>query len=141
MNDIYLIEINSLPYARVSSIILSDNVVCPIIGVENKEKGCIEEYITKRNFYPSKDGESSIHKPLTYSKITKISKEDYEKYLGIAKSLNDVQRKDYNLYFNLLIFFAYLYRKNAKYNEIISLEKECLNLNIISDSLVAEIKR
>ena len=127
MEELYSVEINSLPYARIS-IVPTESRYIPIIGYKNEE-GKIIDSITGIEIVENKNND--ILPYISYSKITKLNKKSQEFWNKSLKTLSDANRIDYTNYLvELTKFIAIEYCKNLSNVEKTNLDGDVLNLNM-----------
>ena len=127
MEELYSVEINSLPYARIS-IVPTENRYIPIIGYKNEE-GKIIDSITGIEIVENKNND--ILPYISYSKITKLNKKSQEFWNRNLSTLSNEVKIDYTNYLvELTKFIAIEYCKNLSNVEKTNLDGDVLNLNM-----------
>ena len=127
MEELYSVEINSLPYARIS-IVPTESRYIPIIGYKNEE-GKIIDSITGIEIVENKNND--ILPYISYSKITKLNKKSHEFWNRNLSTLSNEVKIDYTNYLvELTKFIAIEYCKNLSNVEKTNLDGDVLNLNM-----------
>ena len=124
MKDYFIVEIDTIPYVKLSSVMLSNKKVCPIVGYKNGEYDCVEELITGRKISSGINNYQSCG--LTYSNLIPLDNNMICNYVSILNSLTKEDIEEYNMYLNYIISTIVLNRLEYSYynNKLENLENE-----------------
>ena len=128
MVNYYLVEIDTIQGAKISSVFINNRTICPIVGIKHEENDYVDDYILGTKIYKR---ESNIPTgSLTYSNLIPLDTDMIKNYISIIRSLDEDNIKNYTEYFDIISNIAKIQKEeyDTYYNELSNLNNQIKKL-------------